>query len=163
MDLDGFRDNGAFTKLYRKRVANNQDLAILISDHQNRRGTGKTVLSLKIASKIDRTEAGITKEKVSISVDELLDSYIQLPKGSALVLDEAEAGLSKYEAGTSINKAMRALVRFTTEMFHLEFSQVIINISQLSSFLNITPFEISLFRCSRLFTVGVPLQMMPFS
>ncbi len=124
MDLDGFRDNGAFTRLYRKRVANNQDLAILISDHQNRRGTGKTVLSLKVASKIDRTEAGITKEKVSIGVDSLLDAYVELPKGSALVLDEAESGLNKYEAGTQINKAMRELV----SMGRIEQKYLILNL-----------------------------------
>lgn len=110
MDLDGFREDGSFTRLYKKRVANNQDLVILISDHQNRRGTGKSVLSLKIAQKLDRTEEGLTKDKVSISVDELLDAYVEQPKGSALVLDEAEAGLSKYEAGTSVNKAMRELI-----------------------------------------------------
>jgi len=99
-----------FTKLYRKRVANNQDLVTIISDHQNRRGTGKTVLSLKLASLMDRTEEGITKEKVAISPEELTDSYVSLPKGSALVLDEAEAGLSKYRAGSSANMAMRELV-----------------------------------------------------
>jgi len=124
MDLDGFRDDGAFTRLYRKRVANNQDLAILVSDHQNRRGTGKTVLSLKIASKIDRTEEGITQEKVSIGVDSLLDAYTELPKGSALVLDEAESGLNKYEAGTQINKAMRELV----SMGRIEQKYLILNL-----------------------------------
>jgi hypothetical protein len=35
---------------------------------------------------------------------------MELPKGSALVLDEAEAGLSKYEAASAVNKAMRELV-----------------------------------------------------
>ena len=59
---------------------------------------------------MDRTEEGITKEKVAISPEELTDSYIDLPKGSALVLDEAEAGLSKYRAGSSANMAMRELV-----------------------------------------------------
>jgi hypothetical protein len=99
-----------FQKLYRKRVANNQDLAIIISDHQNRRGTGKTVLSLKLAEALDRTEKGLTTEKVAIGPDQLTEAYIELPKGSALVLDEAEASLSKYEAASGINKAMRELV-----------------------------------------------------
>lgn len=103
-------DGYPFTKLYRKRVANNQDLAVIVSDHQNRRGTGKTILSLKLASLMDRTEAGLTKEKVAINPDELTEAYIELPKGSALVLDEAEAGLSKYEAASAINRAMRELV-----------------------------------------------------
>lgn len=99
-----------FTKLYRKRVANNQDLSIIISDHQNRRGTGKTILSLKLASLLDRTEEGITTEKVAINPEELVDAYTEQPKGSALVLDEAEAGLSKYRAGSGVNMAMRELV-----------------------------------------------------
>jgi len=103
-------DGYPFTKLYRKRVANNQDLAVLVSDHQNRRGTGKTVLSLKLAALMDRTDEGLTTEKVAIDPDELTESYVELPKGSALVLDEAEAGLSKYEAGSAINRAMRELV-----------------------------------------------------
>jgi hypothetical protein len=103
-------DGYPFTKLYQKRVANNQDLAVLVSDHQNRRGTGKTILSLKLAALMDRTEEGITPEKVAIDPGELTEAYVQLPKGSALVLDEAEAGLSKYEAGSGVNKAMRELV-----------------------------------------------------
>jgi len=107
-----------FTKLYRKRVANSQDLAVIISDHQNRRGTGKTVLSLKLASLMDRTDEGLTKEKVAISPSELTDAYLNTPKGSALVLDEAEAGLSKYEAASSVNRAMRELVSMGRVLEH---------------------------------------------
>ena len=103
-------DGYPFSRLYRKRVANSQDLAIIISDHQNRRGTGKTVFSLKLASLMDRTEEGITTEKVAVGPDQLLEAYTREPKGSALVLDEAEAGLSKYEAASAVNRAMRELV-----------------------------------------------------
>ena len=103
-------ENYPFTKLYQKRVANNQDLAVIISDHQNRRGTGKTIFSLKLGEMLDRTQEGLTTEKVGISVEQITEAYIEQPKGSALVLDEAEAGLSKYEAGSAINRAMRELV-----------------------------------------------------
>jgi hypothetical protein len=103
-------DGYPFTQLYQKRIANNQDLAVLISDHQNRRGTGKTIFSLKLAALMDRTEEGLTKEKVAIDPDELTKAYVELPKGSAIVLDEAEAGLSKYEAASAVNRAMRELV-----------------------------------------------------
>lgn len=106
----GLPDGYPFTRLYRKRVANHQDLAIIISDHQNRRGTGKTTFSLKLAQLLDRTDDGITTEKVAIDPDELTDAYLNLPRGSALVLDEAEAGLSKYEAASAVNRAMRELV-----------------------------------------------------
>lgn len=99
-----------FARLYQKRIANNQDLAVIVSDHQNRRGTGKTVLSLKLAAAMDQTSDGITTEKVAIDPDQLTEAYMDQPKGSALVLDEAEAGLNKYEAASAVNKAMRELV-----------------------------------------------------
>jgi hypothetical protein len=103
-------DGYPFSQLYRKRVANNQDLAIIISDHQNRRGTGKTVFSLKLAAQLDRTEEGLTTDKVAIDPSELTESYVEKPKGSSIVLDEAEAGLNKYEAASAVNRAMRELV-----------------------------------------------------
>lgn len=110
IENESLPDGYPFTRLYRKRTANNQDLAVLVSDHQNRRGTGKTVLSLKLASLMDRTEDGLTEEKVAIGPSQLTEAYVELPKGSALVLDEAEAGLSKYEAASAVNRAMRELV-----------------------------------------------------
>jgi hypothetical protein len=113
-----------FTELYKKRIRNNADLSVIISDRANRRGTGKTVFSLILAHMMDRTEEGITEEKVAISVDELLDAYTEQPKGSALVLDEAEAGLSKYRAGSSVNMAMRELV----SMGRIEEKYLILNL-----------------------------------
>lgn len=110
VENESLPDGYPFTRLYQKRTANNQDLAVLVSDHQNRRGTGKTVLSLKLASLMDRTEDGVTEEKVAIGPSQLTEAYVELPKGSALVLDEAEAGLSKYEAASAVNRAMRELV-----------------------------------------------------
>lgn len=109
-DHDDLPDGYPFTRLYQKRIANSQDLAVIVSDHQNRRGTGKTVLSLKLAQLMDRTDDGITTEKVAIHPGELTEAYLEQPKGSALVLDEAEAGLSKYEAASAVNRAMRELV-----------------------------------------------------
>jgi hypothetical protein len=123
-DRGSLPESYEFTKLYRKRVANNQDLTIIISDHQNRRGTGKTVLSLKLASLLDRTEEGITTEKVAINPEQLVDAYTEQPKGSALVLDEAEAGLSKYRAGSGVNMAMRELV----SMGRIEEKYLILNL-----------------------------------
>lgn len=121
--------NRKFTKLYQKRVANSQDLTVIVSDHQNRRGTGKTVFSLKLASLLDRTEEGITKEKVSINPEELAEAYTEQPKGSALVLDEAEAGLSKYRAGSAVNMAMRELV----SMGRIQEKYVIFNLPSSSA------------------------------
>lgn len=100
----------ALTELYKKRVRNNQDLFVIVSDWHNRRGTGKTVASLRLAHAFDRTEEGITTNKATLDVPELTDAYVDEPKGSALIFDEAEAGASKYEAGTRTNKALRKIV-----------------------------------------------------
>lgn len=124
VERDSLPEGYPFTRLYQKRIANNQDLAVVVSDHQNRRGTGKTVFSLKLASLMDRTEAGITTEKVAIDPAELTDAYIEKPKGSALVLDEAEAGLNKYEAASAVNRAMRELVA----MGRIEEKYLILNL-----------------------------------
>jgi len=113
-----------FTELYKKRVRNHSDLSVIVSDRANRRGTGKTVFSLLLAHMMDRTEEGITKEKVAINPDELAEAYSKCPKGSALVLDEAEAGLSKYRAGSGINMAMRELI----SMGRIEEKYVVLNL-----------------------------------
>lgn len=107
LELDADHD---FAKLYRSRVANSQDLVTIISDSSNARGTGKTTLSLILAEYLDRTDEGITTDKVAIDPGELTEAYLNQPRGSALVLDEAEAGLSKYRAGSAVNMAMRELV-----------------------------------------------------
>lgn len=112
------------TKLYEKRVRNSQDLFCIVDDHHNRRGTGKTVLSLGLAQAMDRTEEGITKAKVALDPQELLRAYTEQPKGSALVLDEAEASTSKFRAGSKTNKAIRELV----SMGRIEEKYVIMNL-----------------------------------
>jgi len=112
------------SETYHSRVAQSQDFSVIVSDHHNRRGTGKTVLSLKLAAAMDRTEEGLTSEKVSLSPEELAAAYIDQPRGSALVLDEAEAGLSKYRAGSSANMAMRQLV----SMGRIEEKYLVLNL-----------------------------------
>jgi hypothetical protein len=96
--------------MYRNRVRENQDLVIIVSDSSNRRGTGKSILSLKLANAMDRTEEGLTKDKVAIDPAKIQKQYVEAPKGSALILDEAEAGLSKFRAGSTLNMMMRQLV-----------------------------------------------------
>jgi len=96
--------------LYEKRVKQNRDLTVLITDDSNERGTGKTTLALKLARLFDRTEEGVTTDKVTLQAQNLKQSYSDLPKGSALILDEAEAELSKYRASSNINKAIRDLI-----------------------------------------------------
>jgi len=97
-------------ELYRKRVRQNRDLVVLITDSSNDRGTGKTTEALRLAAGMDRTDKGVTEEKVSLDPRPLTTAYTQLPRGSSLVLDETEVGVDKYRAGSAVNKAIRELV-----------------------------------------------------
>lgn len=112
------------TELYRSRVRNGQDLFVILDDRHNRRGTGKTVLSLGLADWMDRTEEGLSKGKVHLSPQGLIDAYTEEPPGSALVLDEAEASVSKYRAGGHTNMAIRELV----SMGRIEEKYVVMNL-----------------------------------
>lgn len=122
--MDELEEGHALTELYNKRVKQNQDLFVIVSDYHNRRGTGKTVASLRLAHALDRTDEGVTFDKTTLSVEEITDAYVDQPKGSALVLDEAEAGVSKYEAGTATNKAIRRLI----SMGRIEEKYVVMNL-----------------------------------
>jgi len=102
-------DHSWLQEIYEKRVNQNRDLTILITDDSNERGTGKTTLAVKLADYLDRN-GGMTTEKVTHSAAELQDAYVEKPKGSALILDEAETSMSKYRAGSNENKEMRELI-----------------------------------------------------
>lgn len=97
-------------KLYRKRVAQNRDLTVIVSDWNLERGSGKTTLALRLAQAADRTDEGVTREKASLNAEELTDAYTSKPKGSSLVFDEAEAGISNRRAMSGVNEAMRTIV-----------------------------------------------------
>ena len=97
-------------KLYRKRVAQNRDLTVLISDWNLERGSGKTTLALRLAAACDRTEEGVTPEKATLSAQGLENAYTEQPEGSALVLDEAEAGVSNRRSMSGVNEAMRRII-----------------------------------------------------
>lgn len=96
--------------LYARRVRHESDLVIVVSDYHNRRGTGKTVLSLKLADGMDRTDDGLTQAKVSLSPQEVREAYATQPLGSGLVLDEAEAAIGNRSSQTNVNKAMREIM-----------------------------------------------------
>ncbi len=105
-----FPDESPMGQLYNSRVKNDMDLIIIVSDYHNRRGTGKTILSLELAAAMDRTSEGLTKEKVTLSPEELREAYAEQPKGSGLVLDEAEVGIGNRSAMTNVNKALREIM-----------------------------------------------------
>ncbi len=105
-----FDDTNPLGKLYRKRVAQNRDLTVFVADWNLERGSGKTTLALRLASAFDRTDAGVTPEKATISAEELTAAYTDQPAGSGLVLDEGQADASNRRAMSGVNEALRKIV-----------------------------------------------------
>jgi len=96
--------------LYRKRVAQNRDLTVLVASWDLERGQGKTTLAMRLAAACDRTKDGITEDKASLSARELTDAYTREPPGSSLVFDEAMGEVSNRRSMSSVNEAMRSII-----------------------------------------------------
>jgi hypothetical protein len=101
-DMPSLPESCPLDKLYRKRVAQNRDLTLLISDFNLERGSGKTTLALR--------DAGITREKATLSARELINAYTEQPPNSALLLDEGQADASNRRSMSGINEALRKIV-----------------------------------------------------
>lgn len=114
--------SGELWSLYERRKKNNQDLVIIIADHQNRRGTGKTSLTLKLGDRMD-TNGGLTTTRCTLDPVEFRDAYTREPKKSGLVMDEAEAGIGNRDSMTNVNKALAELM----SMGRVEEKYVILN------------------------------------
>lgn len=102
----------------------NRDIIILVTDHRGRRGTGKTVGSLNLASNLDQTDKGLTWSKCTLAAEELRNAYASEPPRSALVLDEIEQAASNREAMTTTNRALREIM----SMGRVEQKYVIANV-----------------------------------
>jgi hypothetical protein len=109
-DMPSLPKSCPLNKLYRKRVAQNRDLSVLISDWNLERGSGKTTLALRLMSHFDRTDEGITPEKATLSAKELINAYTEQPPGSSLLLDEGQADASNRRAMSGMNEALRKIV-----------------------------------------------------
>ena len=100
---------GKFWELYERRRNNNQDLVVIIADHQNRRGTGKSTLSVKLADEMD-CSGGITMDKCALDPVAIRDAYTDEPTKSSLLMDEAEAGIGNRESMTLVNRALMEIM-----------------------------------------------------
>lgn len=99
-----------FAEQYRDHVEDGMEMTVVLSDYHAMRGTGKTTLSIKLARAMDRTDEGLTADKVTNSAEEFIDAYVDQPQGSGLVFDEAEAGINSRDAMTNVNKEMNEKV-----------------------------------------------------
>lgn len=115
------------TNLVERRAKKNQDLGILVTDYHNRRGTGKSILTLKLAVAINNLTGGdhpFTREMAHLDPEPFQNAYTDLPKRVPLVLDEAEKDLNKYQAASEVSRAMREIM----SMGRIEEKYVIVNL-----------------------------------
>lgn len=104
-----FPEQHAMHDLYGKRVRQEQDLSIIISDYHSRRGTGKTIASLQLGEGMDQS-GGLTTGKATVEAEQLRNAYFKQPIRSSLVLDEGELGVSNRDAMTTVNKELRKIL-----------------------------------------------------
>lgn len=118
-----FAEETPLWELFGEVVRQERDIVIVLDDYLARRGTGKTVASLQIASGMDQTDAGMTTDKTALDPEEIRNAYSTQPKRSGLVLDEGEVGASNRDAMTNSNKALREIM----SMGRVEQKYVVIN------------------------------------
>lgn len=104
-----FPDEHPMHDLYGRRVRQEQDLSVIISDYHSRRGTGKTIASLQLGEGMDQS-GGVTTGKATVRAEELRNAYFKQPLRSSLILDEGELGASNREAMTTVNKELRKIL-----------------------------------------------------
>lgn len=118
-----FSEDTFLNKIFGEVLKEERDIIIILDDILGRRGTGKTVSSLKLASAMDQTDEGIIKSKTSLSAEEVRNAYSLQPQRSGLVLDEAEVGASNRQAMSKTNQALREIM----SMGRVEQKYVIVN------------------------------------
>lgn len=99
-------EDTAFYEAYQDHAEKDMELTVLLSDYHAMRGSGKTTLSIKLARAFDRTDQGLTPDKVTNSGEEFIDAYVEHDKGSGLVFDEAEGDINARDAMSNVNKEM---------------------------------------------------------
>lgn len=110
-------------ELFEQIIREERDIIIVVDDYYARRGTGKTIASLRMADGMDQTDQGLNLDKASLQPEEIRNAYASQPERSGLVLDEGELGASNREAMTNTNKALREIM----SMGRVEQKYVVVN------------------------------------
>lgn len=105
-----FQEGTPLHDLFEDILREKRDIVMILDDYYARRGTGKTVSSLRLADAMDQTEEGMTWSKCSLQPEEIRNAYAREEPRSGLVLDEGEVGASNREAMTNSNQALREIM-----------------------------------------------------
>jgi len=87
---------GTMGRVARRKLANDNDVKIIIQGSNSQTGIGKTTLAIQLCRYIDRGWSA--EDKAFIDVPEYIEAHLNKSKGSALLLDEIEAGADNRRA-----------------------------------------------------------------
>lgn len=93
---------GTLGREAKAKLNNDNDIKIIIQGANSQTGIGKTTLAIELCRWIDKHEWD-AEEKAFIDVQEYLNSYLDYPEGSALLLDEIGAGADSRRATSKEN------------------------------------------------------------
>lgn len=85
----------------REKLGSDNDIKIIIQGANSQTGIGKTTLGIQLCRYIDKDWNA--KEKAFVNVREYIKAHLDYPKGSALLLDEIEAGADNRRAMSQDN------------------------------------------------------------
>lgn len=88
----------------RGKLKNDNDGKILVVGRNSQTGIGKTTLAIQLCRYLDLTDdEWRATERAHISVSDYIEAHMKQPKGSALLLDEIEAGADSRRATSHDN------------------------------------------------------------
>lgn len=95
---------GTMGREIRRKLRNDNDSKVLVVGRNSATGIGKTVFAIQLCRYLDITaEDWRAEEKACIEIDEYIEKHMTQRKGSALLLDEIEAGADNRRASSHDN------------------------------------------------------------
>lgn len=92
---------GTMLRDAKQRLSNDNDIKIIIQGANSQTGIGKTTLAIEICREID--DNWDAESRAFIDIQKYLNSYLDYPKGSALLLDEIGAGADSRRSTSTEN------------------------------------------------------------
>ncbi len=93
---------GTIGRIAEKKLQSDNDIKIIIQGANSQTGVGKTTLAIELCRWIDHNEWN-AEEKAFIEPQTYLNSYLEYPEGSALLLDEIGTGADSRRATSTDN------------------------------------------------------------
>lgn len=93
---------GTLGRICTRKLNNDNDIKIIIQGANSQTGVGKTTLAIELCRFIDKN-GWDAEDKAFIDVQRYLNSYLEYPEGSALLLDEIGAGADSRRSTSTEN------------------------------------------------------------